>query len=74
MCLLVPAYVGIELADMFSWLNSASFNSIKHMAPKDTVIEDQVNEVMFVTDQNSLLASFESKNHGRAQAGIPQFC
>jgi hypothetical protein len=59
--LFIPAYICIELAYMFM-TEFIDLQFDQHMAFKNAVVKDQVNEVMGISDQDTLLPGLKPRN------------
>ena len=57
---LVPAHVGVELADVLV-AELFEFQFYQHVALQDSVVEDQVDESVGIADQDALLPGLETE-------------
>jgi len=57
---LVPADVGVELAEVFV-AEASNFQLDKHMALQDSMVEDSVDKAVGVADEDALLARLEAE-------------
>ena len=62
----VPAYIGIELADVFV-TELFQFQIHQNMTFEDAVVKHQVDEEMLITNQNAFLPGFETKSVAQFQ-------
>ncbi|CCU84141.1 hypothetical protein PHOSAC3_120758 [Mesotoga infera] len=65
----VPAHISVELSEVFV-IKGLDLQLHQHMALKDAVVENQVNETVCITDQDPLLAGFKAESVAKLQKEI----